>query len=135
MKSLKLPKIQFHVKNFLIYLISRVFLPVLFKIFWSAVYFVRSINPLSFFNSRFLPILHLVDADASAAKKSGRLFCMCGFGKKNIAVFFSWKKNFANGSQKNSSPHYYLNIVDSLFGHATTNTCFVISTIYTCTVG
>ena len=32
-KSLKAPKMQFHEKNFLIHLISRVFLPGLFKFF------------------------------------------------------------------------------------------------------
>ena len=36
-KSLKLPELQFHEKFFLIYLISRVFLPGRLKIFWPAV--------------------------------------------------------------------------------------------------
>ena len=52
-KSSKLPKIQFHVKIFLIYLISRVFLHGLFFIFWPDMNLLASSGKKKFISKIF----------------------------------------------------------------------------------
>ena len=82
-----------------------------------------------FFNSpRFLPILHLVD-DAFAAKKVVHSLIHVWFlVKKKYRNFFCLEKKFHEWLFKKIVLLIIArkNIVDSLFGHATTNTCFVI---------